>query len=109
MKNRLIPLLLCVAALTGCSGNSQSEAELPPMDSLIQEEQPQAAPSYTGLIYYVTDHGTPDPAQRFFFAEDLEDFIKDLFDGIENIILSFYCINVVYLIKISICCRVCIS
>ena len=73
MKKRiLIPLLLCAALLTGCSGNSQSEAELPPMDSLIQEEQPQAAPSYTGLIYYVTDHGTPDPAQMKRLQADLE-------------------------------------
>ena len=73
MKKRLIPLLLCVAALTGCSGNTQSDASLPPLDSMIAEEtQPATEKTYAGLIYYVTDHGTVDAAGMTSWKADLE-------------------------------------
>ena len=74
MKKTAIPLLLCLAMLTGCS-STPSEAELPPIDSVISDEQgsqPETVPSYTGLIYYATDHGTPDPAEMTRLQQDLE-------------------------------------
>ena len=72
MKRTILPLLLCAAMLTGCSGTTTSQAELPSLDSMIGEEPTQAVPSFTGQIYYATDHGTPDPALMKRWQADLE-------------------------------------
>ncbi|MCR4647055.1 MAG: hypothetical protein K5695_16880 [Oscillospiraceae bacterium] len=72
MKKLLIPLLLCAALLTGCSGNTQSEASLPDLDSMISEETQPAQKVYAGLIYYATDHGTVDAAGMTSWKAELE-------------------------------------
>ena len=74
-KKTAFPLLLCMALLTGCSGTTQSDAELPPIDSLIAEEQPsqpETAPTYTGRIYYASDHGTVAPGSMTRLQAELE-------------------------------------
>ncbi len=86
---KLFALLCCSALLTGCSADSGSGSDLPDLDSIIQEENgtsvTEAAPEETSVspeatqpeiisaeIYYLTDHGTQNPAELSKFRAQLE-------------------------------------
>ena len=86
---KLFALLCCSALLTGCSADSGNSSELPDLDSIIQEENgtpvTESAPEETSAlpeetqpevlppeIYYLTDHGTQNPAELSEFRAQLE-------------------------------------
>ncbi|MBE6876354.1 MAG: hypothetical protein E7496_06480 [Ruminococcus sp.] len=78
---KLLFLMLCAVVCTGCSqADTQSSAELPDLDSMIQQENP--APSDAEIqpetsaepvnIFYLTSHGTEDSSHLTKFRAQLE-------------------------------------
>ena len=80
---KLLFLILCSVLCTGCSqAESQSSAELPDLDSIIQEEnvtssepeadiQPETS-AEPADVFYLTSHGTEDSSHLTKFRNQLE-------------------------------------
>lgn len=75
MTRKLIPILLLAVTLTGCSGQTTVQPETEPetlsTDTILSTEPVSAAVS--GLVYYITDHGTTDPTAVSRFAAQIQE------------------------------------
>ncbi len=73
MKKKLISILLLAAMLTGCSSQTtvQTEREPETLDAALSTEP--APVQISGLVYYITDHGTADPSDVSSFASQLQE------------------------------------
>ncbi len=82
MKFKINLMLLLSLLLTGCSEPVQESAELPDLDSMIQQQEtgtvPETAPetipeTFSQNIFYLTEYQTEDPANLTQFRAALEE------------------------------------
>lgn len=75
MKKKLISILLLTAMLTGCSSETTVQPEREPetlsTDAALSTET--TAMPISGLVYYITDHGTAAPSAVSNFAAQLQE------------------------------------